>query len=184
MSKSRGNKSSKAAVEARSEAVLEELKQGKSQAAIAQTLGVHRNTICRDLKALTKKLSTANLAEHEARVAAQEAVLELIEQSLIEEQVSPEVANAWRAVRSDIAKLRGLNAENRSVIAHVSSNSDVLFLKFKAAVNGLTDAEIEVAFAYLEKLPRQPIVTIKDASWFPPVEPKQLTEGETEDETD
>ena len=79
----------------------------------------------------------------------------------------------------EISKLLGLNAESRAVVAHVSaSEHSPLFLRFKKAVAGLSDAQVEELLAAAEKMRREPVPALRDASWFPAPEPKALGGGE------
>ena len=184
MTRARGNKTSNAAREQRKAKALEVLKENPdaSKAAIADAVGVSRMTLYRYMRDLKEKLSQLNTTDFEARVTAQEAVLELIEQSLLEDQIPPDVANSWRQIRKDIAELRGLNAPSKAVVAHTSQPHDLLYMKFRKAIFDLTEAQVDDVLAYATKLPRQSVVTVRDASWFPQPEPKQLKGGD-EDET-
>jgi hypothetical protein len=182
MTRSRGNPNSQAEIELRRQKALELMKENPqaSLSEVADAIGSSRSTLWRDLKALSVKLATTNLAEHEKRVAAQEAVLGLMEQALLDEQIEPDVANAWRQIRKDIAELRGLNAPSKSVVAHTSPSHDILYMKFRKAIFDLSEAQVDDVLAYATKLPREPVVTVRDASWFPQPEPKQLPGGEDE----
>jgi hypothetical protein len=60
----------------------------------------------------------------------------------------------------------------------VDAQSSPLFLKFKKASAGLSDSQLETVFCEMAKIPREAVVTVRDASWFPTPEPKQLESGE------
>ena len=147
---------------------------------LATELLVSKRTIFRDLQTLRQQLNAQNLTEYEKRRDAHEQELQLMLEHLLqsEELDDAELGKLFREYKSDIAKLRGLNAESRAVVAHVSTNTDVGYLKFKAAADGLEDVQLEAAFDYLRNLPRTRRVTVKDASWYPAPEPKLLSTGD------
>jgi hypothetical protein len=165
----RGNKTSKLAREQRVAAVIPKLEEGQTVTQAAAEQGVHRTTLHRNLRELTLKLAATNLTEHQARVQAQEAALLFIEESLLEEKVSSEVANAWRAVRADIAKLRGLNAESRAVVAHISAQVTVGAHRVLPHLHGLTEAQLSKVCRFADSLEREPLPV--------PAGPPKLLEG-------
>lgn len=184
MKRSRGNATSKAVRAERQSQEIVLMNEGKTQAQITTELRISRATLWRDLQTLSQQLNAGNLAEFEQRRNAHESELQRMLEYLLqsEDLTDSELGKLFREYKSDIAKLRGLNAESRSVIAHVSTANDPLFLKFKSACADLTEAQIETVLNFATALVREPRVTVRDASWYPPVE-TPLLEGETENET-
>lgn len=93
------------------------LAEGKSQLEIAELLGLHPVTVCRNLKELRKQFEGATIKDFEVYRKGQLAVLEMMEEALLEGKLHPALAREWREIRSDIAKLLGLNAPDRSQVA-------------------------------------------------------------------
>lgn len=146
---------------------------------LAAELSVSKRTIFRDLQTLRQQLNAQNLSEYEKRRDAHEQELQLMLDHLLqsEDLTDAEVGKLFREYKADIAKLRGLNAESRAVVAHVSTNNDKGYLDFKKHTVGLEDLQIEEVLRFAASLERKP--SVKDASWFPP-QPPQLTAGGTE----
>lgn len=86
---------------------------------------------------------------------------------------------AWaRWMKLEMALL-GTAAPTKSIQAHVSSGeSSPEYLKYKKAFAGLSEAQRDQELARVASIPREVVVTVKDASWFPSPEPKQLESGE------
>jgi biotin operon repressor len=182
MSKSRGNKTSKAARAERQARALQLMKEGKTQTAIAEELRISRQTFWRDLQAIEAHYVSGAEADIKQFKEAQYRALMKLEEATAKGIISPDVTNALTRIRDSVAKLLGLNAPTKSVSMSVSQSHDIGYLRFKAAVDGLTEAQVETVLAYATALVREPRATIKDASWFPAPEP-QLLEGETENES-
>lgn len=144
---------------------------------LAAELSVSKRTIFRDLQTLRQQLNAQNLTEYEERRDAHEQELQLMLDHLLqsEDLTHVEVGKLFREYKADIAKLRGLNAESRAVVAHVSTNSDKGYLEFKKYTVGLDELQIEDVLRFAASLERKP--TVKDASWFPPPPPKELVAG-------
>jgi hypothetical protein len=176
--KSRGDKTSKATRAERRARALELIKDGKSMGAIAEELRVSRQTFWRDLQAIEAHYVAGSTEDVKQFKEAQYRALIKIEEATAKGTIAPDVANALTRIRDSVAKLLGLNAPTKAIVGHVSGNQDVLYLKFKKAIFDLTESQIEDVLHFAAKLPREPVVTIKDASWFPPT-PKELTDGGT-----
>jgi transcriptional regulator with XRE-family HTH domain len=129
------------------------LNAGESQQDVADALGVDRITIYRNLKKLTEKL----VGEATEGRLAQLKVFELIEQSLVEGKVEPEVAREWRAIRSEISQLLGLNAPTKSITAHVATQGDGRFHRFIQAAAGLSDGQLETVLQFAAQIGREPL---------------------------
>jgi len=176
----RGNKNSNAGVEARRQRVAEALAEGpkKTRGQIAAEVGTNLAAVKRDLAALALQFQAGNKEAFAEYRKTQLAVFELMEESLVTGQADPELVREWRAVRSEISKLLGLNAENRSIVAHVTSDSSPLVMRFRKATAGLTDYQMEEAFQYLSRIPREKVARVIDASMLPAPEPKLLEESD------
>jgi hypothetical protein len=152
---------------------------------LAAALTVHPRTIYRDLIRLRQDLNAANITEYQAQRAAHKQELDLMLDHLLqsEELTDAEMGKLFREYKADVARLLGLNAESRAVVAHISApESSPPFLKFKSATSGLSDDQMESVYAFARSLVREYKPTAKDASWFPePMQP-QLTEGEQPDD--
>lgn len=101
------------------------MNEGKTQVQIATELRISRTTLWRDLQTLSQNLNSGNLAEFEQRRNAHEAELQRMLDYLLqsEDLTDAELGKLFREYKADIAKLRGLNAESRAVVAHLTSNS-------------------------------------------------------------
>ena len=124
------------------------LNSGESQQSVADALGVDRITIYRNLKRLTEKL----VGEATEGRLAQLKVFELIEQSLVEGKVEPEVAREWRAIRSEISQLLGLNSPHRTISATINAEVDPVTLtryrRFCFETNFLSDEQLETIYEF------------------------------------
>jgi hypothetical protein len=181
MKRSRGNKTTKAVREDREKRIAEELARGTSRRDIQQKLQIKsRTTLWRSVRDLQRR-SLLTLDPNDLRTAreAQGKILLKIEESLVSGKLPPDVVTAWTRLRESMARLFGLNAESRSLHLHASANTDSLWLRFKKAISGLSETQIEDAIRYLTALPRTPKAVVKDASWFPAPEPR-LIEGSVE----
>ena len=182
--RSRGNPSTQAEIELRREQVMEKLKTADHQtlSQLADDLGVSRATLWRDLQAIEARFVAGSTEDVKHFKEAQYQALLKIEEATARGTIEPDVANALTRIREAVAKLLGLNAQTKALVAHTSQPTDVRYLKFKAAADGLDDVQLEEAFNYLRQLPRTPRVTIKDASWFPAPEPKLLNTGDNDEQ--
>lgn len=105
MSKTRGNKTSKAARAERQEKAVELMKTGETQEAIADQLGISRTTFWRDLRAIEKKYVAGST----------EAIIELKSKTLnaVAEQMDAVLAgtlpegraNAWKGLVAEFSKI-------------------------------------------------------------------------------
>jgi hypothetical protein len=148
---------------------------------LAGELSVSKRTIFRDLQTMRQQLNAQNLTEYEQRRNAHEQELQLMLDHLLQsdELTDAELGKLFRDYKADIAKLRGLNAESRAVVAHVSTNVDKAYLEFKKHTTGLDEGQVEQVLNFAASLERKRAV--KDATWFPPPEPKQLTDGDPDE---
>jgi hypothetical protein len=154
MNRSRGNASPKAKMEERRDRVIEGMKDGKTQTEIAEELKISRSTLWRDLATLRERFSEDNSEAFIEYKKAQLQVLELIEKGLLEGTINTKVADSWRAIRSDISKLLGLDAPTRTITARVDAESSPLFLRFKQSAAGLTEQQLDEVMRYAQGLSR------------------------------
>src|SRR5258707_15227430 len=115
-----GKRKSDAVIAQRIADAVPRLNAGEKRRDVAAALGVDGSTIYRNLRKLTDKL----IGEATEGRLAQLKVFELIEQSLIENKVTPEVAREWRAIRSEISQLLGLNSPHRTIVGTVNADVD------------------------------------------------------------
>src|SRR6266498_5684210 len=174
MTKSRGNKTSNAARAARRAQALQLMKEGKTAMVIAEELRISRQTFWRDLQAIEAHYVAGASDDIKQFKEAQYRALMKLEEATAKGTIEPDVANALTRIRDSVAKLLGLNAPTKSVSMSMSAESSPLFLKFKAAIADLSEAQIEGVLAYATTLVREPRTTVRDASWFPAPEPKLL----------
>lgn len=175
-------KSDAATIEARRNRLLELLADGKTAAQAAEVLRVEgfpasHDTIQRDVAELRPAWRKENASVFEGQQAEELIRLAELEAALIDPGIKPdrkiELALSIIAAR---VKLLGLNAPTKSIIGHVDAETSPMFLKFKKATAGLSDGQLEEAFKHLTSLPRVQVVTLKDDSWFPAKEVKELPE--------
>lgn len=178
MKRSRGDKTSKAERAVRRAKALELMKQGRKQTEIQDALGVSRATFWRDLQALEAQYVDGSKDDVKQFKEAQYRALMKIEEATANGTIEPDVANALTRVRDSVAKLLGLNAESRHLHAHVNANPEHSreYLLFRESVAGLNEEQLHEVYAFAKKLPRAPVVTVRDASWFPPPM-RQLEDG-------
>ena len=124
--KKRNNKGRPSAIvtQKRRQRVVELTKAGVKQADIARDIGITPVAVCLALKELRKTMTETTAQDFEVYRKAQLAVLEQIEDALLENKVSPEVAREWRQIRSDIATLLGLNAPHRTLSIRTEVGSE------------------------------------------------------------
>ena len=102
MQRSRGNRNTYAKIEARRAKAVKFMNEGMTKTELAEQLRISRATLWRDLASLRERYKSENSEEFEAYRKAQLGILEQIEGSIVQGIVSPDFANAWRQVRSDI----------------------------------------------------------------------------------
>ena len=179
MKKPRGNKTSKVERVTRQVRAIELLKSGDTQEAIAALLGISRTTFWRDLQAIEARFVAGTDADVRQFKQAQYQALMKIESATAQGTIEPDVANALTRVRDSVAKLLGLNAPTKSISAHVNTNPEhsPAYLFFREAVAGLNDEQLHQVYQFARVLKRVPVVTVKDASWFPEPPKPLLQEG-------
>lgn len=151
----------------------------KSPSQIAAEVGISVRSVHRHIAKAREEMIQAN----------QESVKEwrrvqLDELNKMREILADNKISAGRRIELTLAILReeiklcGTAAPTQSVSMNVSASNDVNYLKFKSACADLTDTQLQQVFDFAAALVREPRVTVRDASWFPAPEPKQLGEGQ------
>ncbi|HEV2173032.1 MAG TPA: hypothetical protein VGR71_05670 [Nitrospira sp.] len=180
MTKRRGNKTSTAHRAERQAREIELMNAGKTQADIAAELGISRQTFWRDMTALTTSYTEGNQTAFGKLREMQVGALLDMAREVHEGKIEPEVGNSIRSLLDSVSKLLGLNAPTKSLSVSATVDAhDIRYLKFKKAVSGLTETQLEDVLGYATKLPRVVVETVKDASWFPTPEPKKLGDGQS-----
>jgi hypothetical protein len=173
-------KSDLATIQARRSRLLELLGEGKSQRECARQLRdegypADWRTIWRDCKALNLKWEVTIMEEFDQW--RQEHILELEELrgSLEDPTIKPDrkVELMLAIIRED-SRIKGTAAPTKSITANVEVEHSPVFLHFKKAVSGLSEDQLEEVFRFAAKMPRTAKAEVRDASWFPAPEPKQL----------
>jgi len=183
MSRPRGNKSSAALIEARRTRLLQLKQENKTtleaeEILTAEGFPADRVTLWRDLKEMMVKLESNNSESYMQLKQEQDTILRRMEEFLLTEQVDPEVAREWRAIRKDISELWGLDAATKSIHANVSGPQlDALYLDIRAELLDLNDGDKQDALLMMRefaKSRKKPVVV--DAMPLQPVE-RRLTDG-------
>jgi hypothetical protein len=141
---------------------------------LADSLGVSRATLWRDLQAIEARHVEGSKDDVAAFKKSQYDALMRIESATAEGSIPPEVANALIRIRDSVARLLGLNAPERRITAHLDASNTQVQYRFLEHSHGLSADQIEEVFRFMDTLPRSK-VTIADC--FPQQTP-QLTEGE------
>ena len=168
-----GNKKSNSAIAKRRTELAERLSKGERVGKLAKELGVSRVTLWRDVKNLTLQFSDPSRAAFQEYRQAHLKVLQTMAQAVLEEKVSAEVAREFRRYQADIAKLIGLNAETRSVVAHVTAEVDPAKLKgyrrFVHETRFLPESKLPQVWAFIRTIEELP-TAVSTALLLPPDE--------------
>jgi hypothetical protein len=161
-----------AKTEARREKVAEVLASpGKrTRIQIAEEVGTNLAAVKRDLAVLATRFKDSADGVFAEAKAQQLAIFELMEESLISGQAEPDVVNSWRQIRESISKLLGLDAPTK----HLTARVDGTDLRFKAAIAGLSEAQMEEVYLFAQRLPRDYKPQPLDATFFPTPARKEL----------
>jgi len=175
-------KSDAATIEARRNRLLELLADGKTATQAAEVLRAEgypasHDTIQRDVAGLTPSWRKENASAFEAQQAEELIRLAELEAALVNPAIRADrkIELALSIIAARI-KLLGLNAPTKSIVGHVDAEASPVFLRFKKAAAGHSEEQVEDAIKYLENLPRERVITVKDESWFPKPEVKELPE--------
>ena len=161
-----GPKRSRAVIAPRQKRELDLLKENPNaldemtHAQIAEAVGApNRFAVMRDLAELTQPVEMQNAEAREALRDRQRRILELIESSLIEGRVEPEIAREWRAIRKDISSLLALDEPSRSVSTRININAADpttmgVYSRFLHECRELMPEQMEEIFQFMRRLPR------------------------------
>src|SRR5882762_5433957 len=154
MTRQRGNKSPKAAVNARQEKAVDLIDVGFTPAEVTDILGVSPSTMKRDLGALVDRFkSDWGATKYQEIIAAQVAVFELMEKSLVEGSIDAQTATAWKGIRSEISTLLGLNAPSRSVSVTVDAEEALIgYKRFRYETRFMSQEQLEQVYAFTKTL--------------------------------
>jgi hypothetical protein len=180
MTRPRGNKTSKAEREKRKQQIAASLEQKKGMEQTRQELGISNGAFYRLLSEMN--IDYANATMEVLGPIKAKLMIELAHRAeeVLEGKLDPKAATAWVKIINLISEVGGMKI-TRSMNVHVSANKDTLWLRFKKAIAGLSEPQVEEIIRYAERTPREKKKTVvKDASWFPSPEPK-LIEGKTDD---
>lgn len=159
MTRPRGNRNSGAKIAARQAKAAEMMNAnpGMGQGELAAALGISRQTFWRDLQSIEARYVDGSTEDVRAFKEAQYKALLQIESATAEGTIPPDVANALTRIRSEVAKLLGLNAPERSITAHIRTDASGRFHKFVQSAAGLTDTQLEQVFQFAASLKREPL---------------------------
>jgi hypothetical protein len=162
---SRGNKNSGlnvAARQAQERKLMEENPDVATwtQQRIADAIGAsNRDAVGRDLREIAKPMVIENTEAREAAKLQQLRTFELIERSLVDGKVPPDIAREWLHVRAEISKLVGLNAETRSTRLNLNVDATAdpttmgFYDRFIRGSRGRTPDQMEEVFRFMDSLP-------------------------------
>ncbi|HEX4424180.1 MAG TPA: HTH domain-containing protein [Terriglobales bacterium] len=170
MTKPRGNKTSAAARAERQAKEIALMNEGKTQAQIADELGISRATFWRDISTLTKNYAEGNqTAFAELRTMQVGALLDMAKE-VHDEVITPETGNSIRGFLDSVSRLLGLEAprrtESRSTNVNVEGGSVEnfgLYKRFFHEIRGLEPDQIELVWDFCNSLVRRPV----DTGWGP-----------------
>lgn len=153
------------AAERTSEA-LQLINEGVGVSEVARRIGVNRKTLYRNLRKITDQRTAANADTYEALRERHAAELQAMVDGIFRSDLSDaEMFETFRKYKADIARLLGINRErataNTAVQVNVGESTE--FLRHS---HGLTEEQLTQVFAYMDSLPRAPLVI--DASFDPP----------------
>jgi conjugal transfer/entry exclusion protein len=141
--------------EARRKKIVEQIKNGGATPT-PDEVGCSRMTLWRDLKALQEQAVLTLDAEGLKAIKQQQYQVQLrMKQALLEGVLDPTTITAWNKVRESIARLLGLNAESRAVVAHVTGiDAQVggMYVEFNKLV-GRKKKSWDAIVAFIESCP-------------------------------
>ena len=171
------NRRQKLKAKERTAKALALLNDGMPVTHVARELGVNRKTLYRNLKKLETEVDSANAEALEQRRERHEAELRTMIDFLLNspEMSDSEVVGHFRMYQADIAKLVGINKERAGAQVAVQVNEGAgLAFEFLKHSHGISEADMQKVFAFMDSLPREkPVV---DASYFPQPELTETTE--------
>src|ERR1051325_9047730 len=127
----RGNKTREARRAERRQKEIDLMNQGRTQQQMAEELGISRQTFWRDVQELTKQYADGNKESFAELRKLQVGALMDMAKEVHEGTLAPDAGNSIRGFLDSVTRLLGLNAESRSIVAHVSPAQDERYLEFK-----------------------------------------------------
>jgi hypothetical protein len=156
-----GPKSDSSTIDSRRGRLLELLSEGNSQVDCVTALEVEgypvsRMTLYRDVKALQVQWEQSNQDSWVKMRDEQLTVLRKMEDSLLNQVMTPAEVDTWRKVRKDIADLVGLDAPSKTISARVDVNADQSrYSRIMRACRGIfAEDRWNQIITYLSELPR------------------------------
>jgi len=186
ITRGRGNKSSRTQIQARRRRLAKLLAQGISTGEAEIILqregfcGTDRVTLDRDLKQLHAKWAECNPEDFEKLRQVQLKILEGMEAFLLAERIDLETAREWRAIRTDIAKLLGLN---REVVPRVEVNVQTtpekmgLYTRFLHETRWVPMDKLDLLWGFCRRIEELPSAELKPAA-LPPADSELWQEDE------
>jgi DNA-binding CsgD family transcriptional regulator len=116
---------SKAKQAANQQKIVQRTLEGKTQATIAEELGLTRETVNRNLAELRKGFVSTSREEFAAYVKQQVELLTKAIEEVWAGKLPPEAANSIRGLMDSIARLTGSNAPTKSISAHLKVEDEV-----------------------------------------------------------
>jgi hypothetical protein len=155
--------------------MVQGLKEGKKQVAIAAELRLTPETISRNLAKLREGFTTASREEFSVYVKQQVDLLTKAIEEVWQGTLPPEAANSIRGLMDSIARLTGSNAPTKSIVGHVNGPQlDALYLEIRQELLDADDDTKQEALLMVRELVksrRKPVVV--DAM---PIR-KEITDG-------
>jgi len=146
--------------------VAQDLKDGLNVTESAKSIGVSRDTIYKDRKAMMGRFQgEANEAMQEYRA---EVLLKLAEIEALVSDPSIDKVDKAKVLLDVVKQLRsvyGTDAPTKSISASFSASSDPLYLDFKKATSGLDEGQTAEVLRIASAMPR--VSEERDDSWFP-----------------
>jgi len=186
ITRGRGNKSARTQIQARRRRLAKLLAKGVSTGEaeiILQREGFRatdRVTLDRDLKQLHAKWAERNPEDFEKLRQVQLRMLERMEEFLLAERIDLDTAREWRAIRTDIAKLLGLN---REVVPRVEVNVQTatekmgLYARFLHETRWVPMAKLDLLWDFCRQIEEFPGAELKPTA-LPPADSELWQEDE------
>jgi hypothetical protein len=151
-------RNSKAKQAANQQKIVQRTVEGKTQTTIAEELGIHPVTVCRNLAELRKGFMSVSREEFSVYVKQQVELLTKAIEEVWEGKLPPEAANSIRGLMDSIARLTGSNAPTKSIHANVNADVDpgklVGYRKFLYHTRHLSEADVNAkVFPFCDSLP-------------------------------
>jgi hypothetical protein len=161
---SRGDPHSKTEIAARQAAIAAEITVSGdlgNKEEFADSLGISRTTLWRDLMTLQTQYVEGSREDIRAYKAAQLQALYALEDHIAAGTIETDVGNSLLKVREAIARLLGLNEPDRKLTVNVDVTNTSVQYQFLEHSHGLKADQLQEVFKFMDGLPRTS-VTIAD----------------------